>query len=153
MNLSKVFWIAVFVVIIGGGYMLTTKGMEKAYQNATSTLPGNDPARDVADEATLTKYGEFQQTIFRYQNAKMFYKAAIDRYGESVANYWSNLHQFARCEQKLGNEMEALEIYYTLWDYDASSQDSRVPSSETLANRIKQLIALNDLDPADYPLD
>jgi hypothetical protein len=72
MDLSKVFWIEVFVAMIGGGYMLTTKSMKKAYQNATSTLPDNDPVRDATDEATLTKYGEFQQTIFRYQNAKIF---------------------------------------------------------------------------------
>jgi hypothetical protein len=45
--------------------------------------------------------------------------------------------------------MEALEIYYTLWDYDASIQVSRVPSSETLANRIKQLVPPNELDPTD----
>ena len=48
--------------------------------------------------------------------------------------------------------MDALDIYYILWENDTNSFDSRVPSNDALENRINQLVALNDLDPSAYPL-
>ena len=153
MNLSKLFWLIVIGALVMGGWFLTTSGMEKVYNEATDTLPGNDPAQDAIDEAALTKYGEFQMTIFRYANAKMFFEAATNRYGESGKNYWSNYYQLGQCEKKLKNELVALNIYYDLWEADAGAIDVRVPSSDVLKSRIQQLIALNDLNPDDYPMD
>lgn len=152
MDLSKLIWFIVIIALLGGGWLLTTGGMEKMYKDATKNLPGNDPAQDIKDEAILSKYGGFQQTLFRYQNAKIFYSAAIDRYGEEGANYWSNLHQLGKCEEKLDNEIVALKIYYTLWEADASTLDNRVPNRNVLKRRIDQLVALNDLYAEDYPM-
>ena len=153
MDLTKIVWLIVIAALLGGGWVLTTNGMEKIYKEATKNLPGNDPAQDIIDEAKLSKYGGFQQSIFRYKNAKIFYSTATERYGENGANYWANLHQLGRCEEELDNESEAIRIYYDLWLADVHGQDNRVPTRNALKRRIDQLVALNDLNPNLYPMN
>ncbi len=152
MDLSKIFWCVVIGVILLAGWLMTTSGMEKIYQNATKNLVGNDPDQDIIDEATLSKYGGLQQSMFRYENAKLFYTTSIDRYGMDGQNYWANLHQVARCELKLENDLEALKIFYDLWLDNAHLEDKRVPSRNVLKSRIQQLIELNDLQEYNYPM-
>lgn len=151
MDLSKLVWLIVIVAVVGGGWLLTTGGMEKVYTNATDDLIGNDPEQDIKDEAILSKYGGFQQTLFRFDNAKRFYTAAIE-HGPEAENYWANLHQLGRCEEELGNEATAIDIYYDLWQEDASQYDNRVPARDALKSKIERLIGLNDMNIYNYPM-
>lgn len=153
MDLSKVVWLVVIVAIGGGVWLFTDGGMNKMYEQSTKSLVGNNPEQDVIDEAALSKYGDTLLTTFRYEKAKKFYTAAIERYGANGRNYWINLEHLARCEEKLGNELQTINILHQLWVQDGDSYDERVSSRLQLKPRITKLIELNGLSPKDFPME
>ncbi|MFP6598802.1 MAG: hypothetical protein VCC01_15195 [Candidatus Hydrogenedentota bacterium] len=153
MDLSKIVWVIVILVVVGGAWLLTDGGQDKVYEDATSRLVGNDPDQDVIDEAALSKYGDLNLSMFRHEKAKKFYTAAVERYGTEGKNYWWNWQQLAKCEEKLDNAKGAVDILYNLWLKDGDAFDQRVSSRENLKNRIKNLVELNDLNILNYPMD
>ena len=150
MDMSKIVWLVVIVAIVGGGWLLTGSGMDKMYENATSSMPGNDPEKDKVDEATLSKYAQYNLTLFRYEKAKQFYTAALERYGTNGANYWWNVYQLARVEEKLENYPDTIELLYLLWVNDGDQFDERVPNRDTLQRRITTLCEVNDIPVTNY---
>ena len=152
MDLSKVVWAVVIAAVCGGVWLFTEGGQNKVYEQATKNLVGNDPDQDVIDEAALSKYGDTLLTTFRYEKAKKFYSASLDRYGTDGKNYWWNLQQIARCEEKLDNPEGAIDILYKLWIEDGDAYDNRVSSRNVLKLRIEKLVELNDLNILNYPM-
>ncbi|MFP6581209.1 MAG: hypothetical protein VCD00_01495 [Candidatus Hydrogenedentota bacterium] len=152
MDMSKIVWLVVIVAIVGGGWLLTGSGMDKMYDRATSELPGNDPDQDIIDEATLSKYGGFNISMMRYEQAKKFYTASIDRYGKDGKNYWWNVYQLARVEEKLGNEPGAIPLLHHLWLEDGDQYDERVPGQDILHSRLVKLLELNEELMRDYSM-
>lgn len=146
MDLSKLKWVLIAAVVIGGGWLVTEGGINWVYKNATEDTPGADPEKDKIDESTLSRYGGFLLTTFRYEKAKEFYQTAIDRYPDGD-NLWWNYYQMARCEEKLYNYQRAADILHMLWLEDAHQYDKRVDVQSTLKQRLDLLIELNDLDP------
>ncbi len=145
MDLSKVKWVVIIAIVVGGGWLVTEGGMNAIYDNATEDLPGNDPEKDVIDEASLSKYGGFLLSTFRYQKAKVFYTAAIERYGPEGANYYWDIYQLARCEEKLQNYEPAVILLRDLYNIDGDFYDERVPGRDTLKLRIMKLVEMHDL--------
>jgi tetratricopeptide (TPR) repeat protein len=145
MDLSKVKWVLIIVVVVGGGWLVTQGGMDYMFEKATKNLPGNDPEQDVLDEATLSKYGGFLLTTFRYKQAKVFYEAAIQRYDTKGKNYYFNNLQLARCEEKLENYREAVTILDNLYGVDADQYDERIPNQDKLKLRIMKLVEMHEL--------
>ena len=145
MDLSKLKWVIIAAIVIGGGWLVTEGGINWIFDNATEADPGNDPEKDENDESTLSRVGGFLMATFRYEKAKKFYQTAIDRYpgGEKV---WWNYYQVARCEEKLYNYQRAADILHMLWLEDAHQHDKRVDGQSTLKRRLDLLIELNDLD-------
>jgi len=121
MDMTKIVWAVVVVVILGGGWLFTTGGMNKAYEQATKNLVGNNPEQDVIDEAVLSKYGGYNLSLFRYEQAKRFYSTSINRYGPTGKNYWWNLQQLALCEENMENPQASVPL----------SEQQQVPSSVT----------------------
>jgi hypothetical protein len=150
MDLSKIIWVVVIVALVGGGWLLTGSGMDRAYKESTKNLPGTFPEQDIIDEAILSKYAGYNMTLTRHQEAKKFYTAAVERYGVAGKNYWWNLYQIAQIEQKAGNDQIALDILYELWKQDGDQYDERVPGRDTLKLRIAKILELNQIDPGHY---
>jgi tetratricopeptide (TPR) repeat protein len=150
MDLSKLKWVVIILVVVGGGWLLTSGGINWVYNQATDAVPGVDPAKDKTDEAMLSKYGGFLLTTFRYEGAKKFYRTAVERYPEG-ANAWWNYYQLARCEEKLGNYKEACDILFMLWEQNADQYDERVPDMATLRLRLDKLIEIHELPHHWYP--
>ena len=144
MDLSKLKWVFIAAVVIGGGWLLTAGGINWVYNNATKGIVGEDEAKDKINEATLSRYGGFLLTTFRYEQAKKFYQTAIDNYPEG-ANLWWNMYQTARCEENLDNYQRSADILHYLWTENADQYDERVPDMDTLKHRLDQLIEINDL--------
>ena len=150
MDMSKIVWLVVIVAIVGGGWLLTGSGMNKMYENATSSMPGNAPEQDAKDEATLSKYGAFNLKLFRYDEARKFYTTSIDRYGTNGKNYWWNVFQLARVEQKTKNYAATIDWLYLLWVNDANQFDKRVANRDILQGRITRLCEVHEIPLANY---
>ena len=148
MDLSKLKWVLIAAVVIGGGWLVTEGGINWVYKNATEDTAGADPEKDKIDESTLSRYGGFLLTTFRYEKAKEFYQTAIDRYPDGD-NLWWNYYQMARCEEKLYNYQRAADILHMLWTEDADQYDERVPNQATLRLRLDKLVEVHDLDRYD----
>ena len=145
MDLSKLKWVIIAAIVIGGGWLVTEGGINWIFDNATEADPGNDPEKDENDEGTLSRYGGFLMATFRYEKAKKFYQTAIDRYPEGD-NIWWNYYQMARCEEKLYEYQRAADILHMLWTEDADQYDERVPDMATLKLRLDKMIEVNDLE-------
>jgi len=149
MDLSKVKWVFIAVVVLGVGWLVTEGGIEWMYNRATAATPGENEARDKTDEMTLTRYGGFLLQTFRYEDAKRFYTAAINRYPAGENRYY-NRFQLARVEEKLGNYQAAIDLLYSLYEIDADQFDERVDSRQQLQLRIQRIAEVNDLpNPID----
>lgn len=144
MDLSKLKWVFIIVVVVGAGWLLSTGGINWVYNNATKGVVGEDLDKDRVNEATLSRYGGFLLSTFRYEQAKKFYQTAIDRYPEG-ANLWWNTYQMARCEENLEEYQHAADILHMLWQENADAIDERVPDQNTLKHRLDQLVELHDL--------
>ena len=145
MDLSKVKWLVIFAVIIGGGWLFTSGGVNYMYNRATSGTPGVDAAKDKRNEATLSKYGGFLMATFRYDRAKDFYNAALQRYPGGANRYW-NRYQLARCHEKLEEYEDAVNLLVYLHNENAIQYDPRVANPDELKLRIQKLIEVNELD-------
>ena len=148
MDLSKLKWVVIAAVVIGGGWLVTEGGVNWVFSNATKEAPGADADKDKVDESTLSRYGGFLLMTFRYEKSKKFYQAAIDRYPDGE-NLWWNYFQMARCEEKLYNYKRAADILNMLYTEDADQFDERVPDMATLKLRLDKLVEMNDLPRYD----
>ncbi len=148
MDLSKLKWVFIIVIVIGGGWLVTAGGINWVYGNATKATPGVDADKDSVDESTLTRYGGFLLSTFRYNKARHFYNTAIERYPNGT-NVWWNYYQMARCEEKLENYQEAANILHMLWLEDADQYDERVPGMATLKLRLDNLVEIHGLESYD----
>ncbi len=147
MDLSKLKWVVVIAIVVGGGWLATEGGVNWAFSRATSGTPGEDPSADARHEATLTRYGGFLLSTFRYEKAKQFYTEAINRFPEGKNRYW-NRYQLARCEDKLGNFQNEANLLYSLYEIDADQYDERIPGVIELQTRIQKLVEVHELpDP------
>ena len=147
MDLSKVKWVFIIAIVLGVGGLATEGGINWAFNKATSSTPGTDEDRDKLDESTLSRYGGFLLSTFRYEKAKKFYNEAITRFPGGANAYW-NRYQLARCEDKLGNFQNETDLLYSLWEIEAHQYDARVPNNDELKLRIQKLVEVHQLaDP------
>jgi hypothetical protein len=137
----------IIAIVLGVGWLATEGGVNWAYNKATASTPGEDENTDKVSEATLSRYGGFLLSTFRYEKAKKFYNEAVTRYPAGANAYW-NRYQLARCEDKLGNFQNETDLLYSLWEIDAHQYDARVPNVDELKLRIQKLVEVNELgDP------
>lgn len=147
MDLSKVKWVVIIAIVVGGGWLATEGGVNWAFKRATSGTPGESESADATSEATLTRYGGFLMSTFRYERAKEFYTEAITRFPDGKNRYW-NRYQLARCEDKLGNFQNEVDLLYSLYEIDADQYDERIPGVNELQLRIQKLVEVHELpDP------
>jgi tetratricopeptide (TPR) repeat protein len=147
MDVSKLIWALVIVAVVGGGWLLTSGGVNYMYNNATKATVGQDASKDETDEAALSKWGGFLLSTFQYEKAQKFYQTAVDRY-PAGKNFWWNCYQLARAEEKLKNYEKSVQILTMLRDQNADAQDERVPDFDNLNLRINKLRELHEIPEA-----
>ncbi len=145
MDLSKLKWVVIILVVFGGGWLVTSGGISYMYNRATSDTPGANAKNDKVNEATLTRYGGFLLSTFRYEQSKKFYSAAVQRYPAGANRYWTR-YQLARVHEKLDENEEAINLLLGLWEEDAIQYDKRVANKDELKLRIQKLIEVNQID-------
>lgn len=145
MDLSWLKWLVIVLVVFLVGWLVTSGGVNYMYNRATSGTVGVDAGKDKVNEATLTRYGGFLLSTFRYDGAKKFYNAALQRYPGGANRYW-NRYQLARCHEKLDEMQQSVDLLLYLYDENANQYDSRIPVQDALKLRIQKLIEVNELD-------
>ena len=78
MDLSKLKWAVIILIVVGGGWLATEGGVNWAFSRATSGTPGESESADKINEATLTRYGGFLLATFRCENRLENYQSEAD---------------------------------------------------------------------------
>lgn len=144
MDISKVLWVILGLIVVGAGFLMTNPGADWVYERNATAPAEEDGGSYKFREATLSRYGGFLLATFRYEKAKKFYTAAINNYPAGDNRYW-NRYQLARVEEKLKNWQNAVNLLYYLWEVDADQYDDRIPNQATLKARILQLVEVHEL--------
>lgn len=147
MDLSGLKWPIIIVVIVVGGWLLTSGGVNWLFNQATKATPGIDAARDVRDEAMLSRLGGYQMMLWKYGKAIECFEAARNRYGEGGKNYWYNTYREVRCYERLGQPEAAVAALTYLIDSGAHEKDARVPEADNLGltrNKLNETFELGE---------
>ena len=132
MDLSGLKWPIIIVAVVALGWLFTSGGTDWLIKNATTATPGVDAAKDVSDEAMLTRVGGYVMKLWKYEKAMECFNLARDRYGETGANYWYNTYRLVRCYERMGDPKTAVDILTYLIDSGANALDPRVPTNDNL---------------------
>jgi tetratricopeptide (TPR) repeat protein len=147
MDLSGLKWPLIIVLLVGGGWLFTSGGVNWLVAQSTKATPGVDAARDVRDEAMLSRVGGYSMRLWKYEQALECFQLAIDRYGEGGKNYWYNTYRQVRCYERIGNPQTAVQILTYLIDNAASTHDPRVPENDNLGlirNKLNETFELGE---------
>lgn len=148
MDMSKIVYPLIIVAVIGGGWLLTSGGVNWQFKKYTEATPGQDVEQDVLDEKGLSKLGGFLLGTLRFERASEVYEKAIERYPNG-ANIWWNYYQLARCYEKMEKYKEAVELLSYLSNEDGDSYDERVPNRDNLDLRIQKLVEVHEIPGYD----
>lgn len=147
MDLSKVKWVVIVAVVVAAGWILfTDSGKSFVFDHYTKNTPGVDAAQDAKDEKGLSRLASLLIRTFRYEDAANVLDAAIARYPDGT-QYYFNYYRLARCEEKLENYQEAVDILVMLRDENANSFDERVARPEIIETRMQLLVEMYGLAP------
>lgn len=144
MDLSRLKWPLIIIVLVGGYWLLTDPGVRFLHGKFTEGQVGVDPKQDEFNEAGLSKLAGFLMLTFRYASAELVLKDAIDRYPEGK-NVLHNRYRLAKCVEKQGRYEECIELLAALRDMDAHQLDDRVPEVDVLNLRIDKLAETHEL--------
>lgn len=145
MDLSWLKWPLIILLIVGIVFLATSPGINYMVGRFTRAVPGQDSGKDARDEAGLSRIGGYLLYLWRYQRAYEVMKTAVDRYGESGANYWHNKYRMAKCLEKMGRMQESVRLLEELMAANAHENDKRVAENENLRLRITRLKEVHEL--------
>ncbi|MCL4219581.1 MAG: tetratricopeptide repeat protein [Candidatus Hydrogenedentes bacterium] len=144
MDLSRLKWPILIVVLIGVGWLISDPGISFLHTRYTSVEPGVDAAKDVKNEAGLTKLGGFLMSTMRLTRASTCFEDARRLYPDGK-NYWWNTYRLAECQERLGNPRKAITLYEELIRYTAREEDNRILENDALQLRVDKLLELHEL--------
>jgi len=145
MDLSWLKWPLIIVVIVGIAFLFSSPGINYMVGRFTQAVPGQNPEIDARDEAGLSRIGGYLLFLWRYQRSYQVMKTAVDRYGESGANYWYNKYRMAKCLEKMGRIQESVDLLEELMAANAHEIDKRVAENENLRLRTTRLKEVHEL--------
>lgn len=151
MDLSGLKWPLIIAVLVGVGWLASSGGVNWMQSGFTKNTPGTDLERDKLDEAGLTRLAGYVLWLWKYEKSKELMNLALDRYGESGANYWYNTYRITTCDDRLGNYEDAVAGLQYLMDNVASEKDPRVPENDALALKSQKLRETHELNPEHMP--
>jgi tetratricopeptide (TPR) repeat protein len=146
MDLSGLKWPLIIVLVVGGGWLFTSGGVNWMQSQAMKNTPGVDENQDKLDEATLSRLGGYMLRMWRYDKAIELMEAACDRY-PGGANFWYNVYRLHTCYERKGQADRAIELLEFLIANGASEVDPRVPQNDNLslrANKLKETFELGE---------
>lgn len=144
MDLSKVKWVVLAVVVIGGIFLVTEPGVNYMIGRFSATTSGADAKRDELNEAGLSRVGTFLMMTGRYAKADEVFDLAYEKFPNGVnADY--NYFRQARCAEKKKDFERAVRILEDLIAANAHSKDPRIPESDALRLRADKLIETHEL--------
>ena len=144
MDLSRLKWPLILLVIGGLIYLVTDPGVKFLRAKFNEGTPGQDAKQDEYNEAGLSNLAGFLIKTFRYASAEECLKDAIERYPEGK-NFLNNKYRLAKCREKQGDYEGCIEILAELRDMDAHQVDERIPEVDVLNLRIDKLAETHDL--------
>jgi len=107
MDLSGLKWPLIIVLVVGGGWLFTSGGVNWMQSQAMKNTPGVDENQDKLDEATLSRLGGYMLRMWRYDKAIELMEAACDRY-PGGANFWYNVYRLHTCYERKGHLRRAV---------------------------------------------
>ena len=144
MDLSRLKWPVIIIVIVVIGWLVTDPGVRFLRAKLTEGQVGVDAKQDEANEAGLSMLAGFLIKTFRYASAEEVLKDALDRYPNGK-NALLNQYRQAKCREKQGDYEGCIEILASLRDMDAHQTDDRVPEVDVLNLRIDKLAETHEL--------
>ena len=142
MDLSKLKWPILVVVVVGIGFLFTNPGVN--YLHNKFTQPPDDPKKAEANEAALSKLGGFCMKTFRYKKAEAVFQDALQLYPQGKNSLY-NYYRLVKIKEKLGKYPEAVNILADLIAQNAHAQDDRVPERANLDLRRNKLLETHSL--------
>jgi hypothetical protein len=144
MDLSRLKWPLIIIVVVGIGYLLSDGGVRYLRAKFTEGEVGVDPKQDEFNEAGLSKLAGFLMLTFRYASAEEVLLDAMERYPEGK-NVLHNEYRLAKCVEKQGRYKECVQRLVELRDMDAHQYDEDVPEHDILQHRIDNLVEVHEL--------
>ncbi|MCC6154344.1 MAG: hypothetical protein IT367_11325 [Candidatus Hydrogenedentes bacterium] len=144
MDLSRLKWPLIIIVVAGGIWLLTDGGVRFLRNHFNQGEVGADPKKDEYNEAGLSKLAGFLMLTFRYASAEQVLLDAMEKYPEGV-HFLHNKYRLAKCVEKQGRYDECVEILVELRNMDAHQYDDQVPEPDILQTRIDKLIETHEL--------
>lgn len=144
MDLSKVKWIAIGSVALGGMWLLTTPGTDYMFNRLKNYPAGTDKATDESNEASLSKLGGYLFQTLRLGKAEEVLQFAVDRY-PAGKNVYHNTYRLVKCREKRQEYEGAVALLIALMRANAHQYDDRVPDRDTLKLRANKLIEVHNL--------
>lgn len=144
MDLSRLKWPLIIIVVVGLGWLLTDGGVKFLRGKFTEGEVGVDPKQDEFNEAGLSNLAGFLIKTFRYASAEEVLLDAMERYPEGK-NYLNNRYRLAKCAEKQGRYEECVQHLAALRDMDAHQYDDRIPEVDVLNLRIDKLVETHEL--------
>ncbi|MBI4559987.1 MAG: tetratricopeptide repeat protein [Candidatus Hydrogenedentes bacterium] len=144
MDLSKFKWPVIILVVVVVLWLMSNGGVDYMFRSFTENTPGEDAARDAADESGLSKLGGFLMYTFRYEKAMKVFEVAIERYPNGPNRIY-NYYRLAKCYEKMDRYAESSNILRDLMYMGAHDKDDRVPQYDVLKLRRDKLIEVHEL--------
>ena len=139
MDLSGLKWPLIIVVVIGLGWLLSSGGVNWMANSAMKATPGEDAAKDLKDEAMLSRLAGYQMKLWRYDTAIGFLKASNQRYGPNAPNYLYNVYRLAKCFDRKEMWRKSYNHLQILIRANANQIDDRVANNDNLSLRASKL--------------
>ena len=146
MDLGKLKWPVIILVVLGAIWFLSDAGASYMYKRYTQGEPGVNAELDKKNEAGLSFHGGLQLRMLQFEVAKKFLQTAVDRYPDG-ANYWANMGRLAIIHERLGNFAEAADIMDMLVANNAHDRDDRVFTNDVLRARSEKLREVHEIYP------
>ena len=144
MDLSRLKWPLIIIVVVFLGWLLTDPGVKALRNHFNQGEVGADPKKDEYNEAGLSKLAGFLMLTFRYASAEQVLLDAMEKY-PTGAHFYHNKYRLAKCVEKQGRYDECVEILVELRNEDAHQYSEEVPEGDILQTRIDKLIETHEL--------
>ena len=144
MDLSRLKWPLIIIVVVGVGWLLTDGGVRYLRAKFTEGEVGVDPKQDEFNEAGLTNLAGFLIKTFRYAPAEQVLLDAMERYPEGK-NFLYNKYRLAKCVEKQGRFENASNTWRRSATWTRTSTTIACPKIDVLNLRIDKLAETHEL--------
>ena len=149
MELSRLKWPIIIVVVVGIGWLLTSPGVDYMHRKFTQD-PGDDAQKAKAYDAGLSRLGGYLMMTFQFGKAETVLHDALLLYGPNGQfgvgeNHYFNYYRLATVKEHLNKIRESVDILGDLMDVNARQYDVRVPEIDVLNLRRNKLIEMHEL--------